>query len=151
MKCECKTILSEELNRTAEAPKCCNKYVKFNIDRTVLLRQYLSRVLEYKVEKSMDPLNNWIRYIKEKEKQDDKGQDKVSKEIKGKGEVNLVQKCTGNRKCEISCKVHLQVRHIAQCTVRKAGVCGVMQEPVKDFHPVAILRAGQTELSDKSG
>ena len=66
------------------------------------------------------------------------------------GEVNLVQKCTVNGKYKVSCKVLTQVRHTAQSIlsmVQGAGVCGIMQEQVHTFNPVAIQRAGQMELS----
>ena len=71
----------------------------------------MSRVLEYKVEESIDLVNNWMKYIKKKGEQIDKGEDEVSKEVKGKNEVNLVQKCTRKTNCEVRCKVHDYVGH----------------------------------------
>ena len=52
-----------------------------------------------------------MKYIKKKGEQIDKGEDEVSKEVKGKNEVNLVQKCTRKTNCEVRCKVHDYVGH----------------------------------------
>ena len=43
LNCECKRILTEELNVNTESPKCCEKYAEFNIDRKVPLRQYFGK------------------------------------------------------------------------------------------------------------
>ena len=42
----------------------------------------MSRVLEYKVGETIHPVNNWIKYIKEKGGKANKGDEGFSKEIK---------------------------------------------------------------------
>lgn len=69
----------------------------------------LSRVLEYKVNDTIYPISNWIKYIKEKGKKVDIGDKELSKEIKDKGEVNIVQNCPDIGKCGVSFKLLTQV------------------------------------------
>ena len=81
----------------------------------------------------------------------DKGEKAFSKEIKGKDEVNVVQKYTQKGKCEVSCNKCFCVRHTAQCTVQHAGVRGVAQEQVQEYLPVAVGKTGQMDETNKSG
>ena len=71
----------------------------------------VSRVLEYKVVETTDPVNNWIRHIKEKEDKIDKGDKGFSKEIKKDHEVNMEQKFTKIGKSEVRCKAHSLIKY----------------------------------------
>ena len=88
-------------------------------------QQQVSSVLEYEVGETIHPFNDWIKHIKMKGEKVDKGEKAFSKEIKGKDEVNVVQKYTQKGKCEVSCNKCFCVKHTAQCTVQHAGVRGV--------------------------
>ena len=111
----------------------------------------VSRVLEYKVGETIHPVNNWIKYIKEKGGKANKGDEGFSKEIKKNDEVNVVQKCTKTANCEVRCKAHSHVGTGAVCTVHGVGVYGNMHEQCEKFHLVVKKKDGQTSKTHRSG
>ena len=97
------------------------------------------------------PVNNWIRYIKEKGGETNKGDKVFSKEIRRDEEVNMVQKFTKNGNCEVSCKGKMQVGTGRTCTVHGAGVRGNTHDNCRKYYYVDRRKVRQTKVTHRNG
>lgn len=69
--------------------------------------------------------------------------------MRGKDEVNLVDFCTENVKCEVSCKAVNEAGASADCMMHIVGLSHA--GPGTEYFYVAVENAGQTGLSGRNG